>query len=90
MATENVLNYNQTALRVRGLRSGPTGLESTSLVFAFGLDLFYTRVTPSGTFDILKDDFDHWFISLVLVALVAASVISKKLARVRDLKQAWR
>uniref|UniRef100_A0A914HS65 ER membrane protein complex subunit 1 n=1 Tax=Globodera rostochiensis TaxID=31243 RepID=A0A914HS65_GLORO len=44
------------------IRTTPSGLETTSLVFAYGIDLFYTRVTPSGTFDILKDDFDLLFL----------------------------
>lgn len=67
----------------------PSGLESTSLVLAYGLDMFFTRVTPSGTFDILKDDFDYALISLVLVVLVVASVVCKRLARARSIKQAW-
>ncbi|VDK28866.1 unnamed protein product [Anisakis simplex] len=64
-------------------------MESTSLMFAYGLDLFFARLTPSGTFDILKDDFDHLLISVVLVGFVIASVICKKLGKNHTLKQAW-
>jgi len=52
--------------------------------------MFYTRLTPSGTFDILKDDFDHWFISAALLALLAAAQVTKTVARSRDLAQAWK
>ena len=52
--------------------------------------MFYTRLTPSGTFDILKDDFDHWLICAVLVALLVASHVTKTVARNRDLAQAWK
>jgi hypothetical protein len=90
IATEDMINYNQSVIGVRGIKSCASGLESTSLVFVYGLDLFYTRLNPSGTFDILKDDFDHLLISAVLLVLIAASVISKRLARRHDLKQAWR
>uniref|UniRef100_A0A914W7A1 ER membrane protein complex subunit 1 n=1 Tax=Plectus sambesii TaxID=2011161 RepID=A0A914W7A1_9BILA len=90
VATENILNYNQTAVGVRAIKTSASGLESTSLMLAYGLDLFFTRLNPSGTFDILKDDFDHLLISLVLFALIVASVVSKKFAKHRDLKQAWR
>ena len=31
-----------------------SGLESTSIVFVFGLDLYGTRVDPSKGFDLLK------------------------------------
>ncbi|VDL69894.1 unnamed protein product [Nippostrongylus brasiliensis] len=66
-----------------------SGLESTSLMLAYGTDVFFTRLHPSGTFDILKDDFDHVLISIVLFGLIAGSVISKKLARNNALSAAW-
>ncbi|CAD5215657.1 unnamed protein product [Bursaphelenchus xylophilus] len=89
IATEDLINYNQTVLQVKGIKTSPSGLESTSLMFAYGLDLFYTRLTPSGTFDILKDDFDYILISLVMIALVVASVVCKRLSRYQTLKQSW-
>jgi hypothetical protein len=89
IATEDLINYNQTAFAISGIKTAPSGLESTSLVLAYGLDLFFTRVTPSGTFDILKDDFDYALISLVLIVLILASFICKRLARARSVKQAW-
>jgi hypothetical protein len=104
--TEHMVNYNRTTLRVQNIRTWPSGLESTTLMLAtglcfdlfvyylkfslLGLDMFYTRLTPSGTFDILKDDFDHWLIAAVLVALIVASFATKRYARHRDLKQAWK
>ena len=67
----------------------PSGLESTSLVLAYGIDLFYTRVSPSGTFDILKDDFDYVLISLVMVVLIVGSFVVKKIWRQNSIEQAW-
>ncbi|VDM45836.1 unnamed protein product, partial [Toxocara canis] len=89
IAPEDFVNYNQTVYNIRAIKASPSGLESTSLMLAYGLDLFFARLTPSGTFDILKDDFDHLLISLVLVGLVVASLICKKLGRNHSLKQAW-
>ncbi|KJH51246.1 hypothetical protein DICVIV_02611 [Dictyocaulus viviparus] len=66
-----------------------SGLESTSLMLAYGIDLFFTRLHPSGTFDILKDDFDHVLISVVLSGLIAGCIVSKKLARSNALSAAW-
>ncbi|ETN68661.1 g-patch domain protein [Necator americanus] len=89
VATEDMVNYNQTVHGVRGIKTAASGLESTSLMLAYGKDIFFTRLTPSGTFDILKDDFDHVLISAVLFGLITGSVISKKLARNNALAAAW-
>ncbi|CAJ0605524.1 unnamed protein product [Cylicocyclus nassatus] len=89
IATEDLVNYNQTVHGVRGIKTAASGLESTSLMLAYGKDIFFTRLTPSGTFDILKDDFDHVLISTVLFGLIAGSIISKKLARNNALSAAW-
>ncbi|CAB3411059.1 unnamed protein product [Caenorhabditis bovis] len=89
IATEEMINYNQTVHRVRAIKTAPSGLESTSLVLAYGTDIFFTRLTPSGTFDILKDDFDHLLISTVLAALIIGSYISKRLARSHALTAQW-
>uniref|UniRef100_A0A6G1SBS8 ER membrane protein complex subunit 1 n=1 Tax=Aceria tosichella TaxID=561515 RepID=A0A6G1SBS8_9ACAR len=88
--SESIINYDQTLLKVRRIITSPAILESTSLVFAHGLDLFFTRVTPSKTFDILKDDFDHVLITGVLIFLVVASFVSKYLAQRKALHAAWR
>lgn len=83
-------NYNQTLLRVRGIEVAPARLESTSHVLVHGLDLFYTRVAPSKTFDVLKEDFDHKLIVLVLSGLIIATYVTKKLASRKALRQAWK
>lgn len=87
---EASLNYNQTLERVRGIQVAPARLESTSHVLVHGLDLFYTRVAPSKQFDVLKEDFDHRLIILVLSGLILASYATKKLASRKALRQAWK
>ncbi|KAK0406704.1 hypothetical protein QR680_018744 [Steinernema hermaphroditum] len=81
IATEDMINYNQSVHNVRGIKTVASGLESTSLVFVYGSDLFYTKTTPSGTFDILKDDFDHFFIGGVLAVSVVGGIVLRWLAR---------
>ncbi|XP_034117665.1 ER membrane protein complex subunit 1 isoform X1 [Drosophila albomicans] len=90
LPTENHINYNQTIARLRNIYTAPSGLESTCLVVATGLDLFVTRVAPSKTFDILKEDFDYILISIVLVVLTSGSLIVRHLASRKLLKQAWK
>uniref|UniRef100_A0AAX7SI35 ER membrane protein complex subunit 1 n=1 Tax=Astatotilapia calliptera TaxID=8154 RepID=A0AAX7SI35_ASTCA len=88
--TEWFINYNQSISRVRGIHTSPSGLESTCLVVAYGLDIYQTRVYPSKQFDVLKDDYDYMLISSVLLALFFATMISKRLAEVKLLNRAWR
>lgn len=90
LPSESIINYHQTLLGIRDIVTSPAQLESTCLVFAYGLDLFFTRVSPSKTFDILKDDFDHVLISSVLVFLVVASFATKHLAQRKALRAAWK
>lgn len=39
---EAIINYNQTMFRVRGIHTSPSGLESTCLVFVYGLGQYTT------------------------------------------------
>lgn len=87
---EASINYNQTLHKVKGIAVAPARLESTSHILVYGLDLFYTRVAPSKTFDVLKEDFDHKLIILVLTGLIVASYVTKTLASRKALKQAWK
>ncbi|XP_069121270.1 ER membrane protein complex subunit 1-like [Argopecten irradians] len=90
ISTEMMVNYYQSVDKIRGIHSSPAGLESTSLVFVYGLDLFYTRVTPSRMFDVLKEDFDFYFISLVLLGMFLVTFITQKLASRKALSRAWK
>ncbi len=38
-----ILNYNQSIANPRGVSAAATGLESTSVVFVYGLDIYCTR-----------------------------------------------
>ncbi|XP_004529245.1 ER membrane protein complex subunit 1 isoform X1 [Ceratitis capitata] len=90
LPTENIINYNQTIVRLSNIFTAPSGLESTCLVLATGLDMFVTRVAPSKTFDLLKEDFDYILIAVVLLALTSGSLVVKHLASRKLLKQAWK
>ncbi|XP_026333512.1 ER membrane protein complex subunit 1 [Hyposmocoma kahamanoa] len=90
LPSEAVINYNRTLLKIKAIHTAPSGLESTCLVLATGLDLFYTRVAPSKTFDLLKDDFDYSLISIVLTALIVATYSTKYFASRKMLKLAWK
>lgn len=87
---EFTLNYYNYVYNIRGIATAASGLESTSLVFTYGLDVFFTRVFPSKTFDMIREDFDYFFISTLMVGLVLGTLLSKKLATSSNLKKAWK
>lgn len=113
MPSESMINYNKSLMRVDGIYTTPSSLESTCLVFVYGLgnfismsflkiifkflyafffvlDLFYTRVAPSKTFDVLKEDFDYLVIIIVTTVLLVSAYVTKNLASQKALKQAWK
>jgi len=54
------------------------------------LDLFFTRVSPSKSFDVLADDFNYALVSSVLVGMLCIAVVARKLSSHRLLKTAWK
>ncbi|TGZ65078.1 hypothetical protein CRM22_006038 [Opisthorchis felineus] len=89
LSDQAVISYNQTIMGVRAIRTAATGLESTSLVFAYGLDLFCTRISPSLTYDLLKEDFDYTAIATVTLGMIVASIATQRLAARRAVYRAW-
>jgi ER membrane protein complex subunit 1 len=49
----SILTYSKQVEGLEYVVAEPTSLESTTLVFAVGVDLFLSRFAPSGTFDML-------------------------------------
>ena len=65
---KSVLTHKREVIGVQKIIASPALLESTSLLFAYGIDIFGSRVSPSAAFDILGKGFNK----LSLVATVAA------------------
>lgn len=68
------LSHSRDVAGIKTVLSRPTLLESTSLVFAFGGDIFGTRATPSQAFDVLGKSFSKMQLLLTVVALTAGVV----------------
>ncbi|XP_021745493.1 ER membrane protein complex subunit 1-like [Chenopodium quinoa] len=89
----NPQSYVTHALKVEGLRgiiSVPAKLESTTLVFAYGADLYLTRLAPSKTYDSLTDEFSYALLLLTIVVLVAAIFVTWIMSERKDLRDKWR
>ncbi|CAF2135709.1 unnamed protein product [Brassica napus] len=86
-------SYITHSLKVEGLRcivTAPAKLESTTYVFAYGVDLFYKRLAPSKTYDSLTDDFSYALLLITIVALVAAIYITWVVLEKKELSEKWR
>jgi len=87
---KGMVSYNQTVARVRNIVTFPANLESTSLILAYGLDMFFTRTNPSKTFDSLTDEFEYGLLLLTIALLVVALVVSSRLANRKALRAKWK
>lgn len=83
------LSHKKIVLGIERIISGPTLLESTSLICAFGLDIFITRVTPSMPFDRLGQSFSKSQIGISLSVLCAAIMITRPFAARKQLESRW-
>lgn len=63
------LTHKYEVLGIKDVITSESGIESTSLVFAYGHDVFGTRVAPSFAFDILGKGFNKIQMLLTVAAL---------------------
>jgi hypothetical protein len=77
--SRDVLNYDLEVFGCTHVTSSPVSLESTSLVLVYGNDLFLTRRAPSKTFDVLSEEFNHFFLLSTIGILFISVVIAKTL-----------
>lgn len=69
-----ILNHKREMLSISAIIASPSNLESTSLVFAYGpADLFGTRVSPIGSFDMLGKGFSKFQLVLTVAALAVGT-----------------
>lgn len=83
------LNHRQEIAGLRGIMTTPALLESTSLVFAYGIDLFGTRVTPSFAFDILGNSFNKIQLLLTVAALFVGVFVVAPLIQRKQTNALW-
>ena len=84
------LTHSREVMGISKLISTASLLESTSLVFGFGHDIFGTKVSPSGTFDLLGKEFNKVQLLLTVVALAAGTSAIHPLVRKRQTEGRWK
>jgi len=75
--------------KISNIITVPSLLESTSLIFASGLDLFLTRVAPSRTFDVLSEGFNKAQLVLTIVGLAVAIAVTRPMVSKKRLRDRW-
>lgn len=84
-----IINHARELMGVRKIVTTPTLLESTSLVFAYGGDLFGTRVAPSMAFDVLGKGFSKIQLVGTIVALLIGVGIVAPMVRTITPLSTW-
>ena len=87
---QSYVTHAQQVEGLRGVLTIPARLESTSLVFAYGLDLFYTHTTPSKNYDSLTEDFSYALLLITIIALLVAIGVTYVLSERRELAEKWK
>ncbi|KAF2139060.1 uncharacterized protein K452DRAFT_233269 [Aplosporella prunicola CBS 121167] len=83
------LNHKREVYGVEKVLTSPALMESTSLVFAYGLDVFGTRVTPSFSFDVLGKDFNRFQLVTTVAALAVTVFFVAPLVRRKQINARW-
>ncbi|KAJ2726118.1 hypothetical protein GGI07_000757 [Coemansia sp. Benny D115] len=86
---KRVLSHGHQVKGIRHVVSAATHLESTALVACFGLDVFASRTSPSGTFDQLAPSFSKVNLVATTLALAAGCLLAGPMVRRKLANQAW-
>lgn len=70
-----ILTHKREVIGIKDVITSPAVLESTSLLFAYGIDIFGTRVAPSAAFDILGKGFNKLSLVGTVLALWVGVVV---------------
>ncbi|KAK7433304.1 hypothetical protein QQZ08_000243 [Neonectria magnoliae] len=84
-----IVSHQRNILGVKGIVAAPAIVESTSLVVAYGVDVFGTRVAPSGVFDILGAGFNKPTLVLTVVALFGGVMFLSPMVRRKQIDRRW-
>ncbi|KAK3715121.1 hypothetical protein LTR37_007331 [Vermiconidia calcicola] len=83
------LNHQREVLGIENVMTNPALIESTSIVFAYGLDIFGTRLSPSFSFDILGKDFNKFQMLATVAALAVATFVVAPLVMRKQVNTRW-
>eukprot|EP00955_Chlamydomonas_euryale_P098589 365157-Chlamydomonas_euryale.AAC.15 len=75
------VTYDKAVAKLSSVSIEPSRLESTCLVLACGVDLFYTRMSPARKYDAMEDDFQSGLLVLALGGLMVGAIAMNTLTK---------
>ncbi|KAJ3499031.1 hypothetical protein NLG97_g661 [Lecanicillium saksenae] len=87
--SRNILSHDWSILGVDGFTTSPAVVESTSLLVAYGIDVYGTRVVPSGLFDILGKGFNKLTLVSTVLALTSGVLFVAPMVRRSQINRRW-
>ncbi|EGX91001.1 hypothetical protein CCM_05158 [Cordyceps militaris CM01] len=87
--SRNILSHDWEILGVEGFTTSPAVVESTSLLVAYGIDVYGTRVVPSGLFDILGKGFNKLTLVSTVLALTGGVLFVAPMVRRSQINRRW-
>lgn len=85
-----IMTYSLSVTGIKTIISNPANLESTSLVAAYGLDVYLTRRSPSNNFDVLSDSFNKPFLVITMATIFIAVIYTSRKIKESNFKKAWK
>jgi hypothetical protein len=86
----DVLTHYNPVVQVQGIISSPTALESTSIVFCYGLDLFFTPVQTARAYDVLSPGFNYKFLYASVLVVLTLAIVTTYIAQYKALQDRWK
>ncbi|KAK4192458.1 hypothetical protein QBC35DRAFT_224001 [Podospora australis] len=86
---KSVITHERDVVGIKKIITSPAVVESTSLVFAYGVDVFGTRVTPSFLFDILGKGFNKVSLVGTVLAILTGVVMLAPMVRRKQINLRW-
>ncbi|KAE9570873.1 hypothetical protein CGMCC3_g13080 [Colletotrichum fructicola] len=84
-----VITHQRDVIGIQKIITSPTIVESTSLIFSFGVDVFGTRATPSFAFDILGKGFNKISLISTVLALTVGVAVLGPIVRKKQTNLRW-
>ncbi|KAL3301704.1 DUF1620 domain containing protein [Colletotrichum asianum] len=84
-----VITHQRDVIGIQKIITSPTIVESTSLIFSFGVDVFGTRATPSFAFDILGKGFNKISLISTVLALTVSVAVLGPVVRKKQTNMRW-